>query len=76
MSFFFFLRDQLDYSILSDFVAKTKTKWGHEKAVFLITSEVKSLQFGLSEEENQNDEPGSHYGKLWVRFPSQVGRPG
>lgn len=29
---------------LSDFVATPKSEWGHEKSVFLITSEIKSTK--------------------------------
>ena len=44
-------------------------QWGHEKSV-LISSEIKSFQSGLSEEDNQDGKQGNHYKKLLIRVPS------
>lgn len=40
---------------------------GHEKSVVLISSEIKSFQSGLSEEDNQDGKQGNHYKKLLIR---------
>lgn len=39
-------------------------QWGHEKSV-LISSEIKSFQSGLSEEDNQDGKQGNHYRNYW-----------
>ena len=47
-------------------------QWDHGKSVVLISSEIKSFQSGLSEEDNQDGKQGNHYKKLLIRVPSRA----